>query len=304
MIDQLLSQIKDKNNPSVIGLDPSFAMIPGGIRQEMLELYGPTPQAVAQMFLRFNQGIIDAIHDLVPAVKPQIAMYEQYGLEGIRAYLETIAYAREKGLVIIGDIKRGDIASTAAAYAGHIGGVTIEGQFHDPWQEDFITVNPYFGIDGIKPFFTACQERNKGLFVLVRTSNPSSVQIQDLMIGSQPFYEKVGTLVSEWGEQLMGNSGYSRIGAVVGATHPEQGEALRKQMPNTFFLVPGYGAQGATASDIKGFFRQDGTGAIVNSSRGILAAHEKDPECGEEEFAQAARKAVLRMKQEFLEVLS
>lgn len=301
MIDHLIEKIKETGNPSVVGLDPAYAMIPAYIRNEMLERYGKTPKAAAEMFVAFNQAIIDAVADIVPAVKPQIAMYERYGLDGISAYMRTAEYARAKGLVVIGDIKRGDISSTAEAYAAHIGGVSVEGEQFDLWNEDFITVNPYFGIDGIKPFTDICAAQHKGIFVLVKTSNPGSGELQDKLIDGEPLYARVADLVSRWGEGCMGSYGYSSVGAVVGATHPRQGAELRARMPHVFFLVPGYGAQGGTGADLKGYFDADGLGIIVNSSRGIIAAYQKDPafadaEHAGPEFAQASRNAALRMR--------
>lgn len=295
MIDALLKKIEEKNNPTVVGLDPTLDMIPSGLKAEMIETYGKTPKAVAEMFLTFNKSIMDSVADIVPSVKPQIAMYEKYGLEGIRAYLETVEYAKEKGLIVIGDIKRGDISSTAAAYAAHIEGTEIEGESFDLWKEDWITINPYLGIDGIQPFIDACNKHDRGIFVLVKTSNPSSSQLQDILVGDKTIYETVASLVEEWGTQAMGTMGYSRIGAVVGATHKEQGAQLRKLMPHTFFLVPGYGAQGGTGADLKGFFDKDGVGCIVNSSRGIIAAYKKNDKFGEN-VGEAAREAALEMK--------
>ena len=298
MIDRLIEKIEVCSNPTVVGLDPTYEMIPERIRSKMLETHGKTPKAVANMFLAFNKAIIDHIYDLVPAVKPQIAMYEKYGLEGLQSYVETIIYAKEKGLIIIGDIKRGDIASTAAAYAAHIEGVTFEGIRFDPWNEDAVTLNPYMGFDGIEPFIQPCNRYEKGLFILVKTSNPSGGEIQDLQADGKPVYAHAASLVSKWGELAMGTKGYSKIGAVVGATYKEQGPELRKMMPHTFFLVPGYGAQGATGLDLKGYFDREGRGCIVNSSRGIIAAYKKDERYGEEHFAEAARDAVLHMRQD------
>lgn len=298
MIDRLIEKINAFNNPTVVGLDPTYEMMPQGIKEEMLETYGKTPKAVANMFLRFNKEIIDQIQDLIPAVKPQIAMYEKYGLEGLQAYLETITYAKEKGLMVIGDIKRGDIASTASAYAAHIEGVTIEGTRFDIWNEDAVTLNPYLGFDGIEPFIAPCNEYDRGLFILVKTSNPSGGEIQDLHAEGKPIYAHAASLVSKWGELAMGSGRYSKIGAVVGATYKEQGMELRKAMPHTFFLVPGYGAQGATGFDLKGYFDEEGQGCIINSSRGIIAAYRKDKKYGEEDFAEAAREAALHMKED------
>ncbi|MCL1809912.1 MAG: orotidine-5'-phosphate decarboxylase [Clostridiales bacterium] len=298
MIDRLIEKIDKTGNPSVVGLDPAYEMIPGKIKKEMLDSYGKTPKAVAEMFIAFNKGLIDGLHDIVPAAKPQIAMYEKYGLEGLRAYVETTRYAKEKGMIVIGDIKRGDISTTAAAYAAHIGMTAIEGDVFDLWNEDAVTLNPYMGFDGIEPFIKPCNEFDKGVFILVKTSNPSSADLQDLDASGAPLYEKAAALVGEWGKLAMGSMGYSRVGAVVGATFKEQGERLRKVMPSTFFLVPGYGAQGGKGSDIKGFFGSGRRGCIVNSSRGIIAAYKKDPVYGDGDFAEAARAAALKMKED------
>lgn len=304
MIDRLITKIKTTQNPTVVGLDPTYDMIPAPIKAAMLETYGKTPKAVAEMFLQFNKEIIDEIHELIPAIKPQIAMYEQYGLEGLSAYIETIAYAKSKGLIVIGDIKRGDIASTAAAYAGHISGVEVEGIHFDLWQEDAVTLNPYMGFDGILPFIEPCNTYDRGLFILVKTSNPSGVEMQDLLVEGTPVYHKAADLVSKWGELAMGEFGYSKIGAVVGATYKEQGIELRKRMPHTFFLVPGYGAQGGKAEDLQGYFDKEGTGSIINSSRGIIAAYKNDKEVSEKDFAKASKKAVLAMRDDLQGVMS
>ncbi len=304
MIDRLMSRIERLGNPTVVGLDPSYEMIPQQIKEEMLELYGKTARAAGRMLLEFNREIIGHICDLVPAVKLQIAMYEKYGIEGLQAYLETINYARNQGLIVIGDIKRGDIASTAEAYAAHLGGVEIEGARFDLWNEDAVTLNPYMGFDGIQPFLKPCKEYDKGIFILIKTSNPSGKELQDLVTADgRPVYEHTAQLVSRWGEQAMGKNGYSRVAAVVGATYQEQGAELRKKMPHTFFLIPGYGAQGASAKDIKGYFDQDGKGCIVNSSRGIIAAYKKDGKYGAYHFADAAREAVLEMKKDLEEII-
>lgn len=299
IIDTLIEKIKKTENPTVVGLDPRYSFIPSFIKRRCIEEYGKTPKAVAQSFWEFNKALIDAVYDLVPAVKPQIAMYEMLGTDGIECFIKTCDYASEKGLVVIGDIKRGDIASTAEAYSdGHIGMIDVEGVKSQIFKEDFITINPYLGWDSVEPYMANCKNYGKGLFVLVKTSNPNSGQLQDLDVGGKPLYQKVGELVDEWGRGLVGESGYSSVGAVVGATHPEQAKALRKIMPNTFFLVPGYGAQGGKAEDLAVCFNKDGLGAIINSSRGIIAAYTKDryKKYGEENFAQAAREAVLDMK--------
>lgn len=302
MIDRLIKKIDTLQNPTVVGLDPTYTMIPSFIKEEMLALYGKTPKAVAEMFLKFNKAIIDEIHDLIPAVKPQVAMYEKYGLEGLRAYIETIEYCKEKGLIVIGDIKRGDIASTAAAYAGHIEGAEIEGEFYDLWKEDAVTINPYMGYDGIQPFIGACNQFDRGLFILVKTSNPSSKDLQDIEVEGTPIYDYTADLVTKWGQETMGEMGYSRIGAVVGATHREQGKELRKRMPQTFFLVPGYGAQGGTAEDLRDYFDENGRGIIVNSSRGITGAYQK-PGIDEKDFAKVAREAVIAMRDDLRGVM-
>ena len=288
MIDRLIRKIEETGNPSVAGLDPVYEMMPENIKSEMLKSYGKTPKAVAEMFFAFNKGLIDSLCDIVPAVKPQIAMYEKYGLDGIRVYLDTISYAKEKGLIVIGDIKRGDISTTAEAYAAHIGGVSIEGEYFDLWKEDAVTLSPYMGFDAIEPFIKPCNELDKAIFILVKTSNPSSTELQD--------HEKAAEFVSKWGELAMGGNGYSKVGAVVGATFKGQGERLRELMPHTFFLVPGYGAQGGKGEDLKGFFGTDGRGCIVNSSRGIIAAYLKDARYGGQNFGDAAREAALLMK--------
>ena len=304
IIDRLVQRITEMHNPTVVGLDPRLDMVPAKIRDAAFAEHGKTAAGVAEAFYRFNVGLIDAVADIVPAVKLQVAMYEQYGAVGMDAYIRTIAYAKQKGMVIIGDIKRGDIASTAEAYSdGHIGRVTIEGEKVAVFQEDFITVNPYMGSDSIEPYLQNCKDYGKGLFALVKTSNKGSGDFQDLMIGDtgKTLYETVGQRVSEWGAGLIGASGFSAVGAVVGATYPEQAAKLRAAMPHTFFLVPGYGAQGGKAADLAVCFNEDGIGAIVNSSRGIIAAYKlaayKDT-FGEDNYADAARQAALDMKKD------
>lgn len=302
IIDKLIEKIKATENPTVVGLDPRLSYIPQFIVEECFNNYGRTPKAVAESFFEFNKQIIDATYDLIPAVKPQVAMYEQYGMEGMECYIKTNEYAKSKDLVVIGDIKRSDIASTAEAYSdGHIGRVDIGGDYFEIYKEDFITLNPYLGWDSIEPYMENCKKYERGMFVLVKTSNPNSGQLQDLDVGGMPLYEKVGTFTNEWGQSLMGKYGYTSIGAVVGATHPNQAAKLRKIMPNTFFLVPGYGAQGGTAEDLSVCFDKNGLGAIVNSSRGIIAAYKNSPykeKFSEKEFALAAREAVLDMKKD------
>lgn len=294
MIEKLIEKIKETQAPIVVGLDPMLDYIPRFLLEKAFAQHGETLEGAAQAVWEFNKGIIDAVWELIPAVKPQIAMYEQFGIPGLKAYKQTIDYCRKKGLIVIGDIKRGDIGSTSAAYAaGHLGRVQVGSHSYAPFDEDFATVNPYLGSDGVKPFVDVCREYKKGLFILVKTSNPSSGEFQDRLIDGKPLYEWVGEKVNEWGQEHMGRD-YSYIGAVVGATYPEMGKALRKLMPRTFFLVPGYGAQGASAADLADFFGDDGLGAIVNSSRGIIAAYKKEPYAsfGEEGYAQASKKAV------------
>lgn len=301
IIDKLIDKIRQTGNPTVVGLDPRLSYIPEFILNKKYEKYGHTLKAAAKAMYVFNKKIIDEVYDLIPAVKPQIAMYERYGLHGLKAYVKTVEYAKKKGLIVIGDIKRSDIASTAEAYSdGHIGRTKVCENEFQPFNQDFITLNPYLGSDSITPFLKDCKEYEKGLFVLAKTSNPNSGEIQDLQADGMPIYEKVGQLISKWGEELIGENGFSSVGAVVGATHPEQAKRLREIMPHTFFLVPGYGAQGGKAEDLAVCFNNDGIGAIVNSSRGIIAAHMKDEykDCfnGEEKFAKAARQAVIDMK--------
>ncbi|MEG0961914.1 MAG: orotidine-5'-phosphate decarboxylase, partial [Lachnospiraceae bacterium] len=243
MINKLVAKIKKTHAPIVVGLDPMMSYIPEHIQNKAFAEYGETLEGAAEAIWEFNKEIVDYTYDLIPAVKPQIAMYEQFGIPGMIAFQKTVEYCKQKDLVVIGDIKRGDIGSTSAAYAaGHIGKVKVGSNTFTPFQEDFITINPYFGSDGVQPFIDVCKEEKKGLFILVKTSNPSSGEFQDRLIDQRPLYELVGEKVAEWGKDCMGDS-YSYIGAVVGATYPEMGLALRKQMPKNFILVPGYGAQ-------------------------------------------------------------
>ena len=303
MISKLIDQIKEKNAPVVVGLDPQLKFIPKFILEKKYEEYGSTLEAVAESFYEFNVAIMDAVSDLVPAVKPQVAMYEQYGIPGLVAFKKTVDYAHKKGLVVIGDIKRGDIGSTSESYAiGHIGSVKINDAVISPFEEDIVTVNPYLGSDGVNPFIDVCNKENKGIFVLVKTSNPSSGEFQDQKVDGKPVYELVAQKVNEWGLTSM-DGDYSNVGAVVGATYPEMGAELRKLMPKAYILVPGYGAQGGSGKDLKGFFNADGLGAIVNSSRGIIAAYqnEKYSKFGETGFADASRAAVEDMLQDIRE---
>lgn len=297
MINKLISNIRKTNAPIVVGLDPMLNYIPEHIQKKAFAEFGETLEGAAEAIWQYNKGIVDATCDLIPAVKPQIAMYEQFGIPGLIAYKKTVEYCKAKDLVVIGDIKRGDIGSTSAAYAvGHLGQVQVGSKKYAGFDEDFATVNPYLGSDGVKPFMDVCKEEKKGIFVLVKTSNPSSGEFQDRVIDGRPLYELVGEKVAQWGDELMGD-GYSYVGAVVGATYPEMGKVLRKIMPKTFILVPGYGAQGGKGADLVHFFNEDGLGAIVNSSRGIIAAYkqEKYKGFGAENYADASRAAVKDM---------
>ena len=300
MINKLVKKIQETGAPIVVGLDPKLDFIPEAVQKEAFDEYGITLEGAAEAIFRFNKAIVDATYDLIPAVKPQIAMYEQYGIPGLIAYEKTVSYCQEKDLVVIGDIKRGDIGSTSLSYAAaHLGSVKVGDKTFAPFHEDFCTVNPYLGSDGVNPFIDVCKKEKKGIFVLVKTSNPSSGEFQDRLIDGRPLYEWVGEKVNEWGADVMGDS-YSSVGAVVGATYPEMGKVLRKIMPKSFILVPGYGAQGGQGKDLVHFFNEDGLGAIVNSSRGIIAAYKQDKyaEYGEDNFAEASRAAVIDMKED------
>ncbi len=309
MINILTEKIKKLEAPIVVGLDPTMKFVPDHIKKKAFSEYGETLKGAAEAIWLFNKGIVDAVYDLVPAVKPQIAMYEQFGVEGMHAFQKTVSYCKEKGLVVIGDIKRGDIGSTSDAYAvGHLGQVQVGDNMCRSFDEDFATVNPYLGSDGVKPFMEVCRKEKKGLFILVKTSNPSSGEFQDRLVlpegctdasVARPLYEIVGEKVAEWAADHMGET-YSYIGAVVGATYPEMGKILRRIMPKSYILVPGYGAQGGKGKDLKHFFNEDGLGAIINSSRGIIAAYQQEPyaKYGAENYADASRAAVLDMKED------
>ena len=304
MIEKLVERIKKLEAPIVVGLDPTLNFVPGFLLDKAINEKGETLEAAADAIFEFNKKIVDAVYDLIPAVKPQIAMYEQFGIPGLMAYKQTVDYCHEKGLLVIGDAKRGDIGSTSTAYAiGHLGKVKIGSTEIAPIDTDFLTINPYMGSDSVVPFVEECKKNDKGLYILVKTSNPSSGEFQDQKVGKKAVYELVGKKVDEWGAELIKN-GYSDVGAVVGATYPEMGEVLREIMPKAYILVPGYGAQGGTAAELKPFFNKDGLGAIVNSSRGIIAAYkqEKYAEYGAEGFAEAARAAVIDMKNDIASI--
>ncbi len=305
MISKLIQEIQKKNAPIVVGLDPMLSYVPSHIQKKAFKEFGETLEGAAEAIWQYNKGIVDTTCDLIPAVKPQIAMYEQFGISGLMAFHRTVEYCKSKGLIVIGDIKRGDIGSTSQAYAvGHIGKVQVGGNSFAGFDEDFVTVNPYLGSDGVKPFVDICKQEDKGIFVLVKTSNPSSGEFQDRIVDGKPLYELVGEKVVEWGADCM-DGDYSNVGAVVGATYPEQGKLLRKIMPKAFILVPGYGAQGGKGADLAYFFNEDGLGAIINSSRGIIAAYKQESYAyyGEEGYADASRAAVLAMKEDIQSAL-
>lgn len=300
--DRLCAAILEKNNPTVAGLDPKLDFIPAFIKEASFLKYGNTLEGAADALLTFNKGLIDALYDIVPAVKPQCAYYEMYGWQGVKALYETVQYAKEKGLFVITDGKRNDIGTTMEAYsAAHLGTVTVNGADITPFDGDALTVNGYLGTDGIAPLLQICKDKDKGIFVLVKTSNKSSGELQDKLIGDATVYRTMGDMCENWGADSHGKYGYSAVGAVVGATYPEQLAELRKALPHTFFLVPGYGAQGGGAKDVAPAFDANGLGAIINSSRGIMCAYKKGG-FSEEQYAEAARAEALRMRDELLSV--
>ena len=282
-IDLLIEAIERMGNPTALGLDTRIEYLPQQLTKELSN---------AEAILMYNRAMVDALADIVPCVKAQAACYEMLGAEGMEVFRDTLLYARDKGMITIADVKRNDIGSTAEAYAA----AYLSGDA--PFPADFVTLNAYLGLDGIKPFLDVCEKNGGGIFALVRTSNPSAGEFQDLLVrgedgSTRPLYECVGLKVAEWGESFIGTHGYSSVGAVVGATWPEEGKKLRTMLPNTFFLVPGYGAQGAGAKDIAGCFDGHGSGAVVNASRSLLCAHKK---LKTDDFAAAARDEALRMR--------
>ena len=300
---RLIERIAQLQNPSVVGLDSLLDYIPQHIKEEKFAQYGDTFDAAAQAILAYNKEIIDAICDIVPAVKPQAAYYEMYSWQGMWALCETVKYAQQKGMLVIMDGKRNDIGSTMQAYAkAHLGVSEVNGKELSAFGSDMLTVNGYLGSDGIEPLLPIWDEKDKGIFVLVKTSNPSSGELQDQKIGDKSIYETMGAMCEQWGEKTQNSYGYSRVGAVVGATYPQQLSEMRQKMPHTFFLVPGYGAQGGGANDVAGAFDKNGLGAIVNSSRAILTAWKKAGTDGKD-FAQQARKAALTMKEDIMGVV-
>ena len=304
--DHLIAIIRKKNSCVVVGLDPHFKLIPDDIKQKFLNLHKPSLEYAARVILEFNIQVIDIITPYVGIVKPQIAFYELYGWWGIWAYAETIKYAKEKGLIVIGDVKRGDVPTTAEAYANaHIGEVYVNDTIETPFAADAVTVNPFLGTDSILPFIQTAKKYNKGIFILVKTSNPLSGEFQNLICGKKKLHEIIAEKTNEWGKDLIGKEGYSAIGAVVGATFPKEITTLRKVMPIAFFLVPGYGAQGATVQDIKYCFNKDGLGAIINASRSILYAYYISPwkeKYGITAWKEATREALIKMNEEINEI--
>lgn len=297
-IDLLIEKIKETNNPTVMGLDPRYEMLPECIKNK----YGKDVKSVCEGILEYNKNLIDNTYDIIPAVKPQIAFYEMFGIEGMKCFKETCKYAKEKGMIVIADIKRGDIGTTAAGYSNAYLGRTLVGDSEERFYDiDWVTVNPYLGIDGVKPFIEDCIKYNKGIFVLVKTSNKSSGELQDLKLeDGKTVYEKVAELVNSWGEELIGEHGYSSVASVVGATYPIQIKKLREIMPNSYFLIPGYGAQGGKAEDIALGF-ENGLGGIVNASRSLMCAFKSDrwkDKFSDEEYAKATRAEALRMRDE------
>lgn len=298
-IDKLIDKIKKTDNPTVMGLDPRYEMIPKCVTDK----YPKTLEGVSKAIVEFNKELIDSTYDIIPAVKPQIAFYEMFGIPGMEAFKETCKYAKEKGMYVIADIKRGDIGSTAAGYSNaYLGKTTIGETMQEIYDVDFVTVNPYMGTDCVKPFIEDCKKYDKGIFILVKTSNPSSGELQDLKLeNGKEVYLEVASLVKKWGEDLIGNYGYSSVAAVVGATYPEQLSQIRKAIPNTFFLIPGYGAQGGKAEDIAIAFDKNKLGGIVNASRSLMCAYKSDlwkDKYKEEEYAKATRSEAIRMRDE------
>lgn len=302
-LDRLIEKIKETENPSVIGLDPKLDYVPEFIKRKAFEKDGETLKAASKAILTFNKGIIDAICDVVPAIKPQAAYYEMYGYHGVKTLYKTIQYAKEKGMFVMTDGKRNDIGATMEAYAtAHLGTTIVGSEELDAFGADALTVNGYLGTDGIAPLLKICKEKDKGIFVLVKTSNQSSGELQDLKIGDKTVYEVMGDMCEKWGAEDMGKYGYSGVGAVVGATYPEQLAEMRAKLPHTFFLVPGYGAQGGGAQGVAKAFDKDGMGAIVNSSRAVMCAYQKGG-YDEKDYALAALNEVLRMKKDITDAL-
>lgn len=302
-LDRLIEKIEQTQNPTVAGLDPKLDYVPEYIKEKYFDKYGETLKGAAKALLEFNKGLIDALYDIVPAIKPQAAYYEMYGPAGVKTLYKTQEYARSKGMYVITDGKRNDIGTTMEAYAAaHLGKVKVGSAEFEPFLGDALTVNGYLGSDGIKPLLNICRENDKGIFVLAKTSNPSSGELQDKLIDGMPIYEVMGHMCENWGRELPGVYGYSGVGAVVGATYPAMLTELREKLPTTSFLIPGYGAQGAGAKDIAGAFDKNGLGGIVNSSRGIMCAYQKE-KCDERQYAEAARREAIRMRDDIMSVV-
>lgn len=296
-METLAARIRAMKNPTVAGLDTRVEYLPESFVQQILPRGIRSFEDAAEAVYQYNVRLVDALCDIVPAVKVQAAYYEMYGAAGVRAFDRTLRYAAGRGMLVMADVKRNDIGATAACYANaYIGQTELPGGPQRAFTADFATINPYLGVDGVKPFAEACKAGDTGIFVLVKTSNPSSGQLQDMRFeDGRTLYEAVADLVEQWGEETRGESGYSAVGAVVGATYPQQGAALRARMPHAFFLVPGYGAQGATGADITGCFDENGSGAIVNASRSILCAWKKREGMA---FDAAAREEAIRMRED------
>lgn len=302
--DRLIKKIIETNNPTVVGLDPLIDYVPEFIRNECFMKDGQTLEAAAKAVFRFNKAIIDEIYDVVPAIKPQAAYYEMLGWRGVKVLEKTIRYAQSKGMFVMTDGKRNDIGATMTAYAAaHLGNTAVGGNLIEAFGADALTVNGYLGTDGIVPLLEICEKKDKGIFVLVKTSNKSSGELQDQKIDGTPVYAVMGDMCEKWGSEQIGEYGYSSVGAVVGATYPEQLTELRQRLPHTFFLVPGYGAQGGGAEGLKGAFDANGLGAVINSSRAVMCAYKKEG-CDEREFAKAARREVLRMRDDINSVIN
>lgn len=303
-MDKLIEKIVKTKNPTVAGLDPKLEYIPEYIREKAFKKYGYHLKGAAKALLEFNKGLIDELCDIVPAIKPQCAYYEMYGYDGVKTLYKTMKYAQKKGMYVITDGKRNDIGTTMEAYAiGHLGKTKVGEELHTAFPGDCLTVNGYLGSDGIRPLLQICKEYQKGIFVLVKTSNPSSGELQDQLIEGKPVYEIMGEMCESWGSKLPGKYGYSGVGAVIGATYPAQLEQMRAKMPHTFFLVPGYGAQGGAAKDVSYAFDKNGLGAIVNSSRGIMCAYQKEG-CKEHDYAKAARREAIRMRDDIVSAIA
>ncbi|MDE6833100.1 MAG: orotidine-5'-phosphate decarboxylase [Ruminococcus sp.] len=303
--DRLIEKIIDMKNPTVVGLDPKLEYVPECIRNKHIQETGETLLSASKAVLEFNKAIIDEIHDIVPAIKPQAAYYEMYGFYGVQTLAETISYAKSKGMFVITDGKRNDIGATMEAYTNaHLGEVTVGETVIEPFSADALTVNGYLGTDGIEPLLKVCCEKDKGIYVLVKTSNKSSGELQDRKLeDGTPIYALMGDMCEKWGSDTVGKYGYSAVGAVVGATYPEMLTELRQRLPHTMFLVPGYGAQGGGAEGLKGGFDENGLGAIVNSSRAVMCAYKKEC-CDEKDFAKSARREVIRMRDDITQYIN